>query len=284
MKQDLILLRHILRYAKTLNLIDTDPTDGIKAPTSTQGKPDKRPRLTEAEIWQVADTFDPRFRMAVLLGGYTGLRLGELLGLRVEHIDRTTTPYLLDVAWQWDEHSNEFRRPKGNKTRQVPVTPDLWHDLDKHLLQYPASQTTYGTVFATRNGTPILQANFRKIWNQTLTDLSLPHCVPHSLRASFVDIMIDRGIPTHQVQAMAGHQSITITMDVYKGTATTDQLAASIMATASNVKELQQAVNAGAGIMQGTLHSDGRIDIEGLHPDYLNDDAPDADVIGFPQT
>jgi len=83
---------------------------------------------------------------------------------------------------------------------------------------------------------------------------------------------------------MAGHQSITVTMDVYKGTATTDQLAASIMTAASNVKELQQADNAGAGVMQGILHSDGRIDIEGLHPDFLTDHGPDADVIGFPQT
>jgi len=119
---------------------------------------------------------------------------------------------------------------------------------------------------------------------RTLTDLGLPHCTPHSLRATFVEIMIDRGIPTHQVQAMAGHTSITITMDVYKGTATTDQLADSIMATATGVKELQQAVNAGAGIMQGTLHSDGRIDLEGLHPDFLADHAPDADVIRFPKT
>jgi len=96
--------------------------------------------------------------------------------------------------------------------------------------------------------------------------------------------MIDRGIPAHQVQAMAGHESFTITMNAYKGTATTDPLADSIMATASNVKELQQAVNAGAGIMQGTVHSDGRIDLEGLHPDFLTDHTPDADVIGFPQT
>jgi len=51
--------------------------------------------------------------------------------------------------------------------------------------------------------------------------------------------MIDRGVPAHQVQAMAGHQSITITMDVYKGTATTDQL--SIMASMSSamIRELE---------------------------------------------
>jgi hypothetical protein len=47
-------------------------------------------------------------------------------------------------------------------------------------------------------------------------------------------------------------------MDVYKGTATTDQLADSIMATASNVKELQQAVNAGAGIMQVFVGAEGQ--------------------------
>jgi hypothetical protein len=36
--------------------------------------------------------------------------------------------------------------------------------------------------------------------------------------------------------------------------------------------------------MQGTVHSDGRGDLEGLHPDFLRDHTPDADVIRFPHT
>ena len=75
-------------------------------------------------------------------------------------------------------------------------------------------------IFATRAGTPILQSNFRKVWNRTLRDLGLPHCSPHSLRRSFVDIMFDRDVPPHIVQSMAGHKSIEMTYNVYKGDAT----------------------------------------------------------------
>ena len=37
--------------------------------------------LAADELWRLAETIDPRYRAFVLLGGYSGLRLGEMLGL-----------------------------------------------------------------------------------------------------------------------------------------------------------------------------------------------------------
>ena len=133
MRLDLILLRHIFRYAVTLGLRDTDPTEGLKAPTSKKAKPGKRPRLTEEQVWQVAERIGGQYRLAVLLGAYTGLRLGELLGLQAKRIARTTQPYLIDVSFQWDERRCQYRRPKRDKVRTAPVPPWPNHAIDKHL-------------------------------------------------------------------------------------------------------------------------------------------------------
>ena len=42
--------------------------------------------LTADEIWQLADAIDPRYRCLVLLGGYAGLRLGELAALKTSSL------------------------------------------------------------------------------------------------------------------------------------------------------------------------------------------------------
>lgn len=43
--------------------------------------------LTLAELWALADAIDRRYRALVLLGGYGGLRIGEMLALRWSRID-----------------------------------------------------------------------------------------------------------------------------------------------------------------------------------------------------
>ena len=38
--------------------------------------------MSADELMRIADSIDPRYRAFVLLGGFGGLRLGEMLGLR----------------------------------------------------------------------------------------------------------------------------------------------------------------------------------------------------------
>ena len=278
------LIRHILRYAvNPLGLqLQVDP-DNIDTPTSTQDDPGERPRLTEDQVWALAAMIDKRYRTLVLMGAYTGLRFGELSGLRPKYLDRSTEPYIIDVQWQWDARHTKFRRPKHRKTRQVPVTPELTKIVHKQLLQYSPTENQHRLIFAVQSGAPILPSNFRnRIWYPAVKRARLPRVSPHSLRATFVDIMIDRSIPYDIVRDMCGHEDISITMNVYKGKATTIKMSDAVMAASehalNDVKALQQAVNAEAGVMHATLHSDGRLDFEGLHPDWT----PDGDVIPLP--
>lgn len=230
MRQDLVVLRRILGFAVVNGLIDKNPAADANTPGSLKPTPGKQPRLSEAEVFRVADTIRSDLRTSVLVGMYTGLRLGELLGLRSGDIRRNRDPYVIHVGSQWDETVKEFRLPKRGKTRSVPLLPEMNRALDKHLLEYAPSDNHHGFVFASRSGTPILQSNFRRAWNRTIDHLGLPACRPHSLRATFVDLMIDRGVRADHVQAMAGHGTLGITMDVYHGDAAIDEIAAAILA------------------------------------------------------
>jgi integrase len=59
--------------------------------------------LTVEELWRLADAIDPRYRSIVLLGGYGGLRIGEMLALRWAAVDTisqriTVVATLTDLA------------------------------------------------------------------------------------------------------------------------------------------------------------------------------------------
>jgi integrase len=60
---------------------------------------------TVAEVAALADAIPPRFRALVLVAAYTGLRWGELAGLRVKRVDLlhrqiTVAEQLLEVRGQ----------------------------------------------------------------------------------------------------------------------------------------------------------------------------------------
>jgi integrase len=222
MKQDLILLRHIARYAVLLDLIAEDFTKDIKAPSSLQGKPSKRTRLTPDQVRAVASHIGGILGDAIMLDLYTGLRLSELLGLKASKLTRGGD-YVLAITEQWDERAKTYRLPKRDKTRYVPILlTEIQKLLNKHLLQYPASHTKHGIMFATSNGTHFLQSNFRKVWNRALHDLGLPHCSPHSIRATMVDYWIDAGMTFEQLAPIVGHKNSDITRNTYYRDPTVD--------------------------------------------------------------
>jgi integrase len=45
--------------------------------------------LTDEQVWQIYDAAPDHLRVAVLLGAFAGLRIGEAAGLRVSDIDFT---------------------------------------------------------------------------------------------------------------------------------------------------------------------------------------------------
>ena len=48
--------------------------------------------LAKATVLELAESIEPRLRCLVLLGGFGGLRTGELLGLQRRDIDHCTAP------------------------------------------------------------------------------------------------------------------------------------------------------------------------------------------------
>jgi integrase len=115
----------VLRQAVEDGLIPANPASRVKTP-STERRAIRI--LTVEEVEALADAFDPRYRVLVLLGAYAGLRFGEASALRVPHLR------LLERRIEIAEGSAEVRGKvyvgplKTKESRRVVTIPAFLAD------------------------------------------------------------------------------------------------------------------------------------------------------------
>ena len=80
----LTLFKAMLSGAVHDGLLPANPLDGLKLPVVER---EEMRFLTSEELLRLADAIDERYRALVFVGGYGGLRIGELAGLRRDRID-----------------------------------------------------------------------------------------------------------------------------------------------------------------------------------------------------
>jgi integrase len=154
--------------------------------------------------------YSPLLRTAV----YTGLRLGELLGLQWADIDFEEA--VLHVRRQFSR-TGELAEPKTDKARRrVPLSPDMVALLKKHKLASRYSQET-DFVFASNTGGPLSHRNVQRRGFEAARDLAgLPETITfHDLRHAFASIAAHRGVPLNVLSEVMGHTNAGVTQKVY---------------------------------------------------------------------
>jgi integrase len=148
-RQAVGLLRSVYAAAVLDRLVASSPVVRIRLPRH------ERERVVPLSVEQVsalAEAMPARYRAMVLTQAGLGLRIGELLGLRVEDVDflRRT----VRVEWQFTSGSKERSEPKTPRSRRTIPAPQVVLDaIAGHLATYPAGED--GAVFTTTAGTPL---------------------------------------------------------------------------------------------------------------------------------
>jgi integrase len=153
--------------------------------------------------------YSPLLRTAV----YTGLRLGELLGLKWEDVDLHDG--VIHVEWQWTR-MNEYAPPKTKKAvRDVPLSDDV-----KQVLAQLKLRSSYSSdkqpVFASRNGQPLGHRNVtRRGYEAAAERAGIEGTSFHSLRHAYISMLAAKGIPSSAVADLVGHETSAITERIY---------------------------------------------------------------------
>jgi len=216
------VLREALQHALKWQLIARNPADAVEPPRPGRQEirtldPDGVRRLLRA-----AD--GTPFAALVHLAVMTGLRQGELLGLRWQDVDLEAGMVHVQQTAQWlPGHGVVFRPPKTHRSaRPVALSPATREILRDHRRQQLEQRLSLGPaysdhdlVFATPIGTPMDPSNLRRAWRHIVQAAGLDACRFHDLRHAHATLLLHQGVHPKVVSERLGHSSVTITLDTY---------------------------------------------------------------------
>lgn len=210
------VLRLVLGHGVDDGVLRTNPATGVRLPRAV---PARRVYLTVVQVETVAgaagDVAGPWAEALVRLAAYTGLRWGELTGLRVEDVDLTRCRLQVRQAISTVGGKMIVGTPKTHEQRAVPLPAALVEEVARMV----ADKDGDALVFATGRGTPVSASNFRqRVWLPALEDVAglVPEGVRvHDLRHTAASLAISAGANVKAVQAMLDHASAVMTLDTY---------------------------------------------------------------------
>ena len=195
-------IRSFFRFLHREGFVATNPALGLVRPKQDRHLPaflsqEEAARLMEAPM---GDGFAPARDRAILETLYsTGLRVSELVGLKVRDVD------LIGGTLR--------ALGKGRKERIVPMGSFSVQAIRKYVATLKPEQADPDRpLFQNRLRGRLTDRSVRRILNSYLAKASVTMKVsPHALRHSFATHLLDRGADLRSVQELLGHSSLTTT-------------------------------------------------------------------------
>ena len=154
---------------------------------------------------------------------YTGMRLGELLGLRWSDVDLDMANLSVVQALYKRSGICKMVEPKSSKSRrQIALSPSLALLLRDYKTEQQAQRILLGApmvdsnlVFSRIDGKPLDPGTISHTSAKVLKKAGLPHIRFHDLRHSHATLLLKAGIHPKIVSERLGHANIGITLDTY---------------------------------------------------------------------
>ena len=203
----------VLRSAVKRGYLEKNPAHGV---VIREGDSKKEWRFYSADqVRMLLSVLTEPCASVVAIAVLTGLRIGEILGLRWKRIDLLGAT--LEVAENYS--SGEFGSPKTRSSRRViPISSALARVLENHRARMnPASPEEL--VFQTPKGTPLSDKN---LYNRELAPacdrIGQPRVSWHSFRHTHQTLLHDSGASLKTSQELLGHSDLETTLNVYTHT------------------------------------------------------------------
>ena len=188
-----------------------------------------RPRrfepLTTAEARALLTATDGHRLSALFeLALRTGLRKGELLGLRWEDLDPTGGTASIRRTLQRTNSAGLTALPTKTHSseRRIVLPTECLHSLEQHRERQNQEREAAGTgwkasgyIFTRPDGSPIEGATLTRHFNALLRRAALRRIRFHDLRHSAATLLLEQGVELVVIKELLGHAHIGVTATVY---------------------------------------------------------------------
>jgi integrase len=200
------------------------PRNVSEATTRPKGKKKEVQILTPQELKRFLEVAKKhRLFPAFYVLATTGLRRGELLGLKWQDIDweHGTLTVQRNLVWVGGEPALQEPKTKGSY-RTIPLPENTLEVLKEWRKKWLEERVKLGPdwpetdlVFPSEAHTAIYPRNFLRTFKSLLQEANLPMVSLHALRHSYATMLLMEGENPRVVQEILGHSAVTTTLGIY---------------------------------------------------------------------
>ena len=221
------LLRAMLHRAVYWQLIVSNPAERVQPPRAKKPKrrsyDDEQTKilLENLEKLTVEDT---KYKVAIILTIFTGVRLGELMGLEWQDVDFRNGIISINRSSQYLSDMGVFTKvPKTESSiREIAIPEFIISLLEEYKLWYENQKSLYGELwtnsdrlFVQADGKPMHPSSISKWFVKYVGTIGLPVINFHGLRHTNASLLVAQNVDIAVVSARLGHAQISTTLDFY---------------------------------------------------------------------
>lgn len=221
------LLHAMLQKAVYWQMIVSNPAERVQAPKTKKPKrkyyDDEQSKALISGLMELTEE-QFKYKVAIILTIFTGVRLGELMGLEWDDINYREGIVSINRSSQYLADKGVFTKtPKTESSIRDVAIPDFvvslleeykyWYDEQKY--QYGELWVDSNRLFVQADGRPMHPSTISKWFEKFVEQIGLPVINFHGLRHTNATLLIAQNIDVSVVAARLGHAQITTTLNFY---------------------------------------------------------------------
>lgn len=217
------LLSAMLNTAVEWELLSNNPASKVKKPKASSRKDNYYDADQTKKLFDALKDEPLKYRLAVNLAVFAGMRLGEIKGLEWDDIDFDKCQIYVKRASQHTVREGTFdKEPKQESKRAITVPKEVIKLLSEHKVEQNKLRLKKGSkwidsnkVFTQNNGKPMYPKTVSHWFTKFIRRKKLPYITFHGLRHTNATLLISENVDIRTVSNRLGHAKTSTTLDIY---------------------------------------------------------------------